>query len=444
MRLYRFFLFATILVSIVWLPLAADAITLAELQQQAVVNRDIVEKYRIRVQQGSLYTGISRSYFWPSLDVYYETNTLDESSAYEYRRNSAARGSLSYNIFAGFRDKYNLEAAELTEISRGYELQSIIQDLYLAVAVRYLDIYTQQQNLQVADDAVSLLKSQVKDADFRYRVGLIRKNEVLKIEVNLNNAVQRREEVNAEYQKSINLLRFTTGVPLEGDQIAFLELDRLPDRKPSDDFHAKMLALRSEIKTLETIVQALNKKAEANRSAYYPSVDLIGSYNVYGDEYDLKDSEGQYRLQARLNMNLFDGFKKGNVLEHSQLDTRSAELDLSELKNLLSTRLDNALLDYEISQKNYELAQKSIGQAEENLRVNELAFDEGIVTSTETLDAIFLLSQAKLIIISARSNVFRYYLTVIRMIEGFDTSLVDARGKDISQLIQNLDDRPKQ
>jgi len=163
----RNFLLGIIAALVLWVGGIADAMPLARLQQQAVVNRRVVEKYRVRVRQGALSSAINRSYFWPSLDLSYTTNTIDESTATEFHRNSAFRGAISYNLFAGFRDRYNLEAAELAEISLGHELQAVIQDLYLTVALRYLDLFTRREQLAVSDDAVTLLEKRLEDVRIR-------------------------------------------------------------------------------------------------------------------------------------------------------------------------------------------------------------------------------------------------------------------------------------
>jgi outer membrane protein TolC len=73
-----------------------------------------------------------------------------------------------------------------------------------------------------------------------------------------------------------------------------------------------------------------------------------------------------------------------------------------------------------VSLKNISVTRTGIAQAEESLRVVELSFEEGVETATEVLDAIYLLSRAKLNFISAKRTVFLNYYQILRTIEGFD------------------------
>jgi outer membrane protein TolC len=293
------------------------------------------------------------------------------------------------------------------------------------VAVRYLVIFAERQTLAVAEDQLSLLKKRYEDAQQRNAVGLIRRNDVLKIKVEMDDAFLVREKARADYQKSVNLLRYTIGAEVDEPALDFAELNTLPVLGDTAKIRRRMFAQRSEIKALEMVVAARQEAAKARQAAYYPSLDLSAGYRHYGDDYlwgmtTDEGSEAEMRLQARVDVNLFDGFKKDHTLKRSKLDIRRARLDLAELKQLLATTLDNAFLDYAVSLKNISVTRTGIAQAEESLRVVELSFEEGVETATEVLDAIYLLSRAKLNFISAKRTVFLNYYQILRTIEGFD------------------------
>ncbi|MDJ0783478.1 MAG: TolC family protein [Desulfosarcinaceae bacterium] len=398
---------------------------LIRFMQQAVANREVVAAARTRLAQSRLDVEIGKSPFLPSLDLGYTANRLDESSAFENEENSHLSAALSINLFAGFADRYRLASAEQIQLAREYELQTVIEDLKLAVAVRYLAIFANRQALIVAEDQLSLLKKRYEDAQYRNSVGLIRRNDVLRIKVEMDDAFLVRAKARAEYEKSINLLAFTLGSDVAAAQISFAELNRLPELKDRDAYRNIMMSQRSEIKALEMVVAAREQAALAQRSAYYPRLNVSAGYRHYGDDYvwgtrQGSDGEAEMRLQAQVDLNLFDGFRKGHTVQRFQLDVRKARLDLAELKQLLTTSLENSLLDYGVAVQNLSVARTGIDQAEESLRVVELSFEEGVETATEVLDAILLLSRAKTNFITARSTVFLNYYQILRTIEAFD------------------------
>jgi len=403
-----------------------QAQTLAEFQEQAVANREVVASARTRLEQSRLDVQIAKSPFLPALDLGYTANRLDEDSSFENERNSQLAGTLSINLFSGFKDRYQLSSAEQIQLARGYELQTVIEDLKLAVAVRYLAIFANRQTLIVAEDQLSLLKKRFEDAQYRNSVGLIKRNDVLKFKVEMDDAFLVREKARAEYEKSVNLLGYAVGGEVDADALSFGELETLPEIEDPHHYRRLMFAQRSEIKALEMVVAAREQAAKAKLAAYYPSLNFSAGYRHYGNDYlwgmtEDKGGEEEGRLQARVDLNLFDGFRKGRTVKRTKLEVRRARLDLNELKQLLSTTLENALLDYAVSLQNIEVARTGIAQAEESLRVVELSFEEGVETATEVLDAIYLLSRAKTSFITAKRTVFLNYYQILRTIEAFES-----------------------
>lgn len=401
---------------------AAQSESLSELQEKAVANRKLVEKYRLDVEKGQLDETIARNAFLPSVDATYLANRLDEDDPSENSENSVLTGSITYNIFSGFKKKYDLQSAELVKKSKDYELENIIQDIKYSVAVRYLDIFGKKNNLNVAEDEYKLLKKRYQDTDNMYRVGLTKKNDLLKIQVELDNAEQNMKKAEAEFKKSVNSIELETNSAVDPAGLKFNEFDKRPEVKAFSLYQSEMTEKRSDIKAIEMVLQAKETAVESVRSAYYPSVDISGAYKKYGDNYTLgqgSESEDEIRLQLTAKMNLFNGYKTDDSVAKAKIDVKILENDLYELKQNLSTELKNTLLDYDVALKNMKVAESSISQAEENLRITDISFKEGVETAADVLDAIFYLSRAKYNFIKARNELFLDYYKLQRMIDGF-------------------------
>jgi outer membrane protein TolC len=400
----------------------AQSESLSELQEKAIANRRLVEKYRLDVEKGQLDETIARNAFLPSVDAAYTANRLDEDSMSENSENSALAGSITYNIFSGFKKTYDLQSAELVKKSKDYELESIIQDIKYSVAARYLDIFGKKNNLKVAEDEYKLLKKRYEDANNMYHVGLTKKNDLLKIQVELDNAEQNMKKAEAELTKSVNRIELETNSAVDPAELKFNEFDSRPEVKSSSLYESEMLEKRSDIKAVEMVLQAKHAAVESVRAAYYPSVDISGSYKKYGDNYiwgQGSESEDEIRVQLTAKMNLFNGYKTDDAVKKAHIDVKMVENDLYELKQNLGTELKNTLLDYDVALKNLKVAESSISQADENLRITDVSFKEGVETAAEVLDAIFYLSRAKYNFINARNELFLDYYKLQRMINGF-------------------------
>lgn len=397
------------------------AATLAELQQQAVENRKIIKKYEATLESNREDVGLARSNLYPSLDLSYIVNALDESSAIENRENSVAVGAITWNLFAGLQDRYRIKSAQLTRRASEFKLEGIRQDIRLNVSLRYLNIYIRKASLQVAQDSYATLEKIYQDAENRFRVGLIKKNELLRFKVDLDNAEITRKKARAELDKSVRLLQREIDAAVLPDQLQFAEFARLPTLKEGSSYEEEMLRNRSEIKALQELALAAEADVKAAYGSLAPRVDIVGSYRKYNDEFGISgdSTDEELRTELTLSMNIFDGFGKYRRVGKAKRAHDSLRYDLAEIECDLKTQLANLVLDYTVSSENVTVAQSSIEQAKENLRITRMSYKEGLEKESDLLDAITNLSRAKYNYVAAKGEVFANYFKITRAVEGF-------------------------
>jgi len=401
-------------------PAHSSAYTLKELQDAGVANRDIIEKYKLAIQQQEEDEKVNKSNFWPKLDVSYNANLLDEETALENDENSYLMGTLSYNVFSGFRDRNNVLSSELTTHAREFDFKDITQEIRYRIALRYIEIYRAKNRLDVSKDEVVLITKQHRDAVNRHKVGLIRKNDLLKFKVQLDDSIQKKDSDEAALQKSLNQLRFETGVDVSKDDLLFEEFSTIPKVRDFSYYQSVLTEHQSRIKGLESAISAQEYNVEASKSAYYPSVDVSASYKKYGDDFVFgteENGEDEVRIAMDVNLNLFDGFGKYANIQKNSIEVKRIKSDLHELKAQLETDLKNILNDLDVAEKNLKTAESSVSLAEENQRVSDVAFKGGVESATDVLVTVLSLSRAKFNAIDARSQVFLKYYQLMRLIE---------------------------
>jgi len=410
--------------SVIFLLLAVNcpAADLKDLQDLALNNRRVVKKYLANLEMAGQDQTIARSQFLPAANLSYTANLLDDDSLFENRENSVAYGAISWNLFAGWRDRYNLNAAGYRYEAESEKLAAIRQDIMLNVALRYLAIYAGRANLQVAQDSYHNLEKVYQDAENRLQVGLIKKNDLLKFKVDLDNAAITLKKAEAEVVRDQRLLNREVGSDVDPAQLTFGEFASLPQPDNYDELERKMLERRSDLQVLEKLAAAADQQSGVEKAAYYPRVDLTESYRKYED--DLLSTNGGYgyeelRSQLVFSVNLFDGMAKRARVAKAELEAKTVRDDLAELKLDLGTELHNLYRDLLVSLDNVAVADAGIGQAEENLRVTRLSYQEGLETESDLLNAIANLSRAHYNLAAAKSEVFDNYFRIVRTIEGF-------------------------
>jgi outer membrane protein len=401
---------------------SAFAVSLADMQEMALDNRQVVQQYVTSLEKSKEDITLAKGPYYPFVDVAYTVNSLDEASANEEEDNSTVYGAVSYNLFAGFRDKYNIESAELLKKVQEYSLQGIRQDLQLTVALAYLSVYERFANKKVAQSAFETLGKVYRDGESRYQVGLIGKNELLKFRVDYDNADITLKAAEAGQKKSINVLSRQVGSRVAFADLDFAEFKELPPLMDKEAYRATMLETRSEIKALESLIGVSDAQVKRDKSDYYPKVDLVGSYTFYDD--DIVSGSGSYdddelRAQVVLSMNLFRGFTTEANVTKAKLSARSGRYELEELKDSFTNDLDNRFIDFEVSLDNVNVATRSIEQAEENLRITQLKYDEGLQRESDLLDAITSLSRAQFNYVVVMRTAYSNDFQLTRMVDGF-------------------------
>lgn len=400
----------------------AYAMDLAEMQALALNNRQVIRQYMTFLEQSEKDIIRARSGYYPSVDIAYTANSVDEAGFLEEKENSVATGSVSYNLFAGFRDKYTLLSAEKQQEVQQYQLQGIKQDIQLNVALAYLGVSERQANRKVAEAAFQTLEKVYQDGESRYEVGLIGKNELLKFRVDYDNADITLKAADGDLKKSVNVLSREVGSEIALADLDFAAFNRLPPPMDKDDYTSKMLAQRSEVRALQAVIEAAAARAEAELSGYYPRVDVVGSYRKYDDNFIVgagSQEEDELRAQLVMSMNLFQGFYTEATVARAKLETRSLQYELDELRNELTNQVANLYIDFLVSLKNVEVAKRSIEQAEENLRITQLKYSEGLERESDLLDAITSLSRAQYNLVAVRRTAFLNNFQLTRMIDGF-------------------------
>jgi outer membrane protein len=159
------------------------------------------------------------------------------------------------------------------------------------------------------------------------------------------------------------------------------------------------------------------------RGRYYPSVDLSLSHNRFGEQFafdglpdPLPDSDTRAMVEAKWN--LFEGWRTKNDILAEESEVRAITERIRDTKENIFLQLKVAVEEYRVSAGRIELARAGIEQAEENFRITENQFRERVATTTDLLDARFLLSRARDEYNNAFYNLNLAMAALVRVVEG--------------------------
>jgi len=307
-----------------------------------------------------------------------------------------AGGSISANYRS---ESFGVDLSKTT-------VETLKRDVTLQVRQGYYNILTAQRVTEVADQAIKQFESQLEVAKAFFDVGIVAKNDVLQAEVRLANA--RQSQVKAE--NAVALAKSSFNTLLRREINAPVNVVDILEYKPSDYTFANSLeeALRQrpEIKAAELNIAQAQEAVKIARSGYFPTVNLAGNYNRSSDQAQLSawPSDENWRVQAIASIAFSDWWRLGYKVGESKVKVTQAQESKDQVVDNVILEVKQNYLNMTQAEKNISVAQVSIDQAEENVRLNEERYKYQVATATDVLDAVTLLAQARLNYYTALSD----------------------------------------
>ncbi|MCC8145153.1 MAG: TolC family protein [Bacteroidales bacterium] len=279
-------------------------------------------------------------------------------------------------------------ANELAKLMR----TASIQDVILQVDQTYWQTISLVNKLKLSDNYVQLLEQMNKDMQAMIEEGVATHADGLSVKVKLNEAEMTQLQVYNGLQLSKMLLCQLCGLPMEEPiRLRDEENEMLPihTTQPSGNIQ-EALNNRAEIKSLGLSTQIYEKKEDLIRAEMLPTIALMGNYLVSNPNsfngFQNKFA-GSWNLGVVVNVPLFHWGEKQHKLRSAKAETRIKHLEMDEAKEKIELQVNQSKFKLEEAQKKLVAATKNKESAEENLRYANLGFKEGVIPSSNVMEA---------------------------------------------------------
>ncbi len=307
--------------------------------------------------------------------------------------------TLSQPLFTGFALSTRYEMAKLGVDIKDAEKEQAILDVVKQVKAAYFNILLTKKFFVVADEAVNQLESHVRDAEKFYEQGMIPYNDLLRSKVALADVEQNRVRVESNVEMAVSA--FNTLLQIDLNRKTTIE--DIPDIAPGSydltNCFKEAIEKRPELKALRLALKNADHGVTLAQSAYYPEVNLVGSYEQNGHNPPATENDygnthnASVTLQARWTF--FEwGKTRAEVNKYRRNKSFLAE-KLKGIEDSIKLEVKSAFLALKVAEQNIQTAQKSLVQAKENWRITNLQYQQQMITSTEVLDARTFLTRAE-------------------------------------------------
>lgn len=349
-----------------------------------------------------------RAGFYPSVSLNGSTGRYDYDrptgiTGYTSRENYQAGISARYPLFEGFRTSASTDAARANHEATQAQYRQSRSDLRLDVTTAYYRLLQATRLVQVAEQSLQRTMKHLNYAEARLENGLATRSDVLKARVEQSNAdltlIRARNNrltaagrlnvlLGREAQLAIRIqdnlepdtLRFSSDLPADSAQADVSAL-----QPGSDRLINAALQSRQELNTLDHQLKAQQAAVRIARSAYYPSVAVDGNYSYSGDE--PSDLPRSSYIGISVSMPLFSGLARPARTAQENLALQNLEQQRKSLEHQISIEVWNAYLKVKEAQERIISNRTFYEDAQENLRIAEGEYKEGVGSMLDVIDA---------------------------------------------------------
>jgi outer membrane protein TolC len=173
-----------------------------------------------------------------------------------------------------------------------------------------------------------------------------------------------------------------------------------PPREDAETLLANAVEARAEIAALRARAAALEASARAARGATLPQASLSAAYEYANPNTRIlplaSEWKGTWNVAASVSITAFDGGRAAAAVAQAQSQADAARYQMEDLSRRIRLEVTSRLLDLDMSWAAIEVAERSLEAARENVRVSRDRFGEGLIPSSELLDAETALLRAGL------------------------------------------------
>jgi outer membrane protein len=319
-----------------------------------------------------------------------------------YFNNYLVRLSLQQPLFTGFRLQALSEMSGLDAKAAVAELAGDRNELVYAVRSAYWNLYKAGEFLKAVEDGESQVRAHLADVKNLFEQGLMTRNEVLRVEVQLSNIRLALLDARNAVESAGVWLNNLVGLPLETriDTVTVIQAEGDAEATADPEgLVAKAFSLRPDLKAMEFRVKSGEAGVKVARSSWYPQITLSGNY------YDMRPNSrlmpardkfySTWDVSFNISMDLWNWGATASQTRQAKARLAQAVDTMGQMKEAVAVEVRQCRLDLGRAKAKIELARVSVGQAEENFRVTAERFKEGLALNADVLDAEVALLQAK-------------------------------------------------
>lgn len=304
----------------------------------------------------------------------------------------AGTATLTQPLFMGGKIiAYNKITKYAEQLARSQHATGM-QEVILNTDQAYWQVISLTNKKKLAESFLKLVQKLDEDVDKMVAEGVATKADGLSVKVKVNEAEMTLTQVDNGLSLSKMLLCQLCGLPLDTDlQLADQDMENLTLPATYTESNIDLaLTNREELKSLELASKIYQQKVNVARSEFLPTVGLTANYLVSNPSL-LNGFENKFRgmwgVGVVVKIPVFHWGEGIYKVKAAKAEANIARYQLEDVKEKVELQVTQSSYKVNEAAKKLAMAEKNMEKAEENLRYATLGFKEGVIPTSNVLEA---------------------------------------------------------
>ena len=298
-------------------------------------------------------------------------------------------------VFAGGQIVNGNKLAKVGEDVSRLQLRLSENEVEKTTEQYYWQLISLEEKTKTIDAVDTMLADIEKDVRMAVKAGVALPNDLLQVQLRRNEVASQRLKLENGISIVRLLLAQFCGLSSSNIEHLTLNIDKSSTQvEPTDNnVQSSMFNVQCtpEYQLLQKQVEATKLQKKMAIGQQLPSVAVGVGYNYH----NLLDNNHTFAMvYATVSVPISDWWGGSHAVKRRKIEQQKAEEQLADNAELLQIRMQNAYNSVVEARQQLTIAQRSIQQAEENLRLNRNYYRAGTCTMSNLLEAQMLYQQA--------------------------------------------------
>ena len=304
----------------------------------------------------------------------------------------AGAATLTQPIFMGGKILAYNKITKYAEQLAASQHATGMQDVVMSTDQAYWQVISLVNKKRLAESFVELVRKLDSDVNKMLEEGVATQADALSVRVKANEAEMALVQVEDGLSLSKMVLCQLCGLPLDTEiRLADEEMEdlALPDTFTESNVNTA-LANREELKSLELASKIYRQKVNVARAGYLPSIGLTASY-LFSNPSLFNGFENKFRgtwgIGVVVTIPVFHWGENIYKVRAAKAEANIARYRLDDAREKIELQVTQNSYKVNEAAKKLAMAEKNMEKAEENLRYANFGFREGVIPTSNVLEA---------------------------------------------------------